>query len=147
MLPGIGGITPSPPPAASEAGRWRRSTRGPSQRTTARSTAFQCGADKRCIGHRTSEVLEFVPAQFRIIEEQREKLACPSCPEQRVTTADSEKVMDRGRPRPGLLANIIVAFAGELDRWLAAAPARRARRRASGERASRSCAGVSSGAP
>ncbi|XXU61271.1 IS66 family transposase [Sorangium sp. So ce1078] len=68
----------------------------------------QCGADKKCIGHRTSEVLEFVPAQFRVIEEQREKLACPRCPEQGVTTADSEKVMDRGRPGPGLLASIIV---------------------------------------
>ncbi|MGK3961838.1 IS66 family transposase [Sorangium sp. So ce118] len=68
----------------------------------------QCGADRKCIGHRTSEVLEFVPARFRIIEEQREKLACPRCPEQGVTTADSEKVMDRGRPGPGLLASIIV---------------------------------------
>nr|WP_231864387.1 IS66 family transposase zinc-finger binding domain-containing protein [Sorangium cellulosum] len=68
----------------------------------------QCGADKKCIGHRTSEVLEFVPVQFRVIEEQREKLACPRCPEQGVTTADSEKVMDRGRPGPGLLASIIV---------------------------------------
>ncbi|XXU93789.1 IS66 family transposase [Sorangium sp. So ce1153] len=68
----------------------------------------QCGADKKCIGHRTSEVLEFVPAQFRVIEEQREKLACPRCPEQGVTTADSEKVRDRGRPGPGLLASIIV---------------------------------------
>ncbi|XYH97752.1 IS66 family transposase [Sorangium sp. So ce1128] len=74
----------------------------------AERTCPQCGADKKCIGHRTSEVLEFVPAQFRIIEEQREKLACPSCPEQGVTTADSEKVMDRGRPGPGLLANSIV---------------------------------------
>ncbi|XXU24488.1 transposase [Sorangium sp. So ce887] len=54
------------------------------------------------------EVLEFVPAQFRILAEQREKLACPRCPEQGVTTADSEKVMDRGRPGPGLLASIIV---------------------------------------
>ncbi|XXT50310.1 IS66 family transposase zinc-finger binding domain-containing protein [Sorangium sp. So ce542] len=71
-------------------------------------TCPQCGADKKCIGHRTSEVLEFVPAQFKIIEEQREKLACPRCPEQGVTTADSEKVMDRGRPGPGLLASIIV---------------------------------------
>lgn len=74
----------------------------------AERTCPQCGADKKCIGHRTSEVLEFVPAQFKIIEEQREKLACPRCPEQGVTTADSEKVMDRGRPGPGLLASILV---------------------------------------
>jgi transposase len=74
----------------------------------AERTCAQCGADKKCIGHRTSEILEFVPAQFKIIEEQREKLACPRCPEQGVTTAPSEKVMDRGRPGPGLLANIVV---------------------------------------
>ncbi|WP_437898365.1 IS66 family transposase [Sorangium sp. So ce124] len=74
----------------------------------AERTCPQCGADKKCIGHRTSEVLEFVPAQFKIVEEQREKLACPRCPEQGVTTADSEKVMDRGRPGPGLLASILV---------------------------------------
>lgn len=68
----------------------------------------QCGGDKVCIGHRTSEVLEFIPAHFIIIEEQREKLACPRCPEQGVTTAPSEKIMDRGRPGPVLLANLIV---------------------------------------
>lgn len=74
----------------------------------AERTCAQCGADKKCIGHRSSEILEFIPAQFKIIEEQREKLACPRCPEQGVTTAQSEKVMDRGRPGPGLLANIVV---------------------------------------
>jgi transposase len=67
-----------------------------------------CGAIKKCIGYRTSEILEFVPAHFNVIEEKREKLACPSCPEQGVTTAASDKVMDRGRPGPGLLANILV---------------------------------------
>jgi transposase len=67
-----------------------------------------CGAIKKCIGYRTSEILEFVPAHFKVIEEKREKLACPTCPEQGVTTAASEKVMDRGRPGPGLLANLLV---------------------------------------
>ncbi|AGP38647.1 hypothetical protein SCE1572_31710 [Sorangium cellulosum So0157-2] len=67
-----------------------------------------CGETKQCIGYRTSEVLDFVPAQFRIIEEKREKLACPACPEEGVVTAASEKVMDRGRPGPGLLAHILV---------------------------------------
>jgi transposase len=68
----------------------------------------QCGATKTCIGHRTSEILEFVAAQFKVIEEKREKLVCPACPEEGVTTAPSEKVMDRGRPGPGLLAHILV---------------------------------------
>lgn len=66
-----------------------------------------CGAEKKCVGHSTSEILEFVPAQFRVIEEKREKLECPRCPEQAVT-ALSEKVMDRGRPGPGLLALVLV---------------------------------------
>lgn len=67
-----------------------------------------CGATKVCIGYRLSEILEFVPAQFRIIEEKREKLACPVCPEEGVATAPSEKIMDRGRPGPGLLAHLLV---------------------------------------
>ncbi|XXU97631.1 IS66 family transposase zinc-finger binding domain-containing protein [Sorangium sp. So ce1153] len=44
----------------------------------ARRTCPQCGADKKCIGHRTSEVLEFVPAQFKIIEEPRRRAFTPS---------------------------------------------------------------------
>jgi transposase len=67
-----------------------------------------CGELKQCIGYRTSEILEFVPAHFKVIEEKCEKLACPRCPEEGVATAPSEKVMDRGRPGPGLLANILV---------------------------------------
>ena len=67
-----------------------------------------CGAERKCIGTRKSEVLEFKSAHFEIIEEEREKLVCPACPEAGVTTAPSEKVMDRGRPGPNLLANILV---------------------------------------
>jgi transposase len=66
-----------------------------------------CGAEKTCIGHLKSEMLEFVPAHFKLVELQREKLACPKC-ESGVVTAPSEKVMDRGRPGPGLLANLLV---------------------------------------
>ena len=65
-----------------------------------------CGTEKACIGHLKSEVLEFVPAHFKIVELLREKLACPKC-ESGVVTAPSEKVMDRGRPGPGLLANLL----------------------------------------
>lgn len=72
-------------------------------------TCEECGAEKACIGYRTSEILEFVPARFRVIEEKREKLACPACPEEGVVTAPSEKVMDRGRPGPGLLAHLVVS--------------------------------------
>lgn len=68
----------------------------------------RCGAEKKSIGYLASEVLEFVPAHFKIIEERREKLACEACGDG-VVIADSEKVMDRGRPGPALLAHIVVS--------------------------------------
>lgn len=67
----------------------------------------ECGAERKGMGYIKSEILEFVPAHFVVIEEQREKLACEVC-EANVTVAESEKVMDRGRPGPGLIANILV---------------------------------------
>ena len=66
-----------------------------------------CGTEKTCIGHVKSEVLDFIPAQFIVIKELREKLACPRC-EAGVVVAPSEKVMDKGRPGAGLLAKIVV---------------------------------------
>lgn len=67
----------------------------------------ECGAERKGIGFVTSEILEFVPAHFVVIEERREKVACEAC-EANVVVADSEKVMDRGRPGAGLIANILV---------------------------------------
>lgn len=65
-----------------------------------------CGTEKTCIGHLKSEVLEFVPAHFKVVEILREKVACPKC-ESGVVTAPSDKVMDRGRPGPQLLGNLV----------------------------------------
>jgi len=67
----------------------------------------RCGSTKKCIGHVVSEILEFVPAQLKVIEERREKLACVPC-EGQISVAPSEKVMERGRPGPCLIANLIV---------------------------------------
>jgi len=71
-------------------------------------TCDRCGAKKTSMGFLSSEVLEFVPAHFKIIEERREKLSCHACGDG-VVIADSEKVMDRGRPGPALLAHIVVS--------------------------------------
>jgi transposase len=75
----------------------------PSQRTCPK-----CGSEKQCIGHIRSEILEFVPAQFKVIEELREKVACKSCGDG-VVAAQTSKPMERGRPGPGLLAHIVVS--------------------------------------
>jgi transposase len=67
-----------------------------------------CGAERVCIGHETSEVLQFKPAEFFIEVHKREKLACSTC-EQGVTTAPApEKVIEKGRPGASLLARIVV---------------------------------------
>jgi transposase len=98
---GCGGRSPLP----KDLPRRRRTVRVPE----AERICPRCGAERVLIGYRQSgEVLNFVPARFEVIEEQREKLACPTCPEEGVATAPSEKMMDRGRPGPGLLANILV---------------------------------------
>lgn len=68
-----------------------------------------CGAERVCIGHETSEQLEYVPASFRVIVDKREKLACGRCDQGVVVAPPVEKVIDKGRPGPGLLAQVVVA--------------------------------------
>jgi transposase len=69
---------------------------------------LDCGAQKKTIGFATTETLEFVPAHFKLVAEELEKVACPNC-ESGVVVAQSQKVMDRGLPGPGLLANIVIS--------------------------------------
>ena len=71
-------------------------------------TCLDCGAQKKTIGFATTETLEFVPAHFKLVAEELEKVACPNC-ESGVVVAQSQKVMDRGLPGPGLLANIVIS--------------------------------------
>lgn len=67
-----------------------------------------CGGPRACIGYDTSEVLELVPAHFKVVEHRREKLACPSCQEG-VETAANQKLIDRLLAGPGLLAHLVVS--------------------------------------
>jgi transposase len=69
-----------------------------------------CSAEKKCIGHEVSEVLNFKPAGFVIEQHKREKLACENCPEDGITVAAApDKVIEKGRPGPELLAQIVVS--------------------------------------
>ena len=68
-----------------------------------------CGKDKRFIREEESELLEYVPATFKVIEEVREVWAC-SCGDGRVVTAMAgPRVIEGGLPGPGLLSQIIVS--------------------------------------
>ena len=67
-----------------------------------------CGDEKTCIGYETSEVLEFVPAHFKVIVYKREKLACQNCEDGVVVAPAANKVIEKGLPGPGLLAEVLV---------------------------------------
>jgi len=68
-----------------------------------------CDQPKARIGVERSEVLEWLPATFKVIVHLREKYACPRCQDGVVIAPVPEKVIDGGRPGPGLLAHVLVA--------------------------------------
>jgi transposase len=71
-------------------------------------TCAQCGTGKASIGHERSEVLEFVPAHFKVVVYARAKYACRRC-EGAVTIAPTApKPIESGRPGFGLLSDVLV---------------------------------------
>lgn len=67
-----------------------------------------CGGERHRIGYEVSETLEFQPARLFVLEHAREKLACRRCEGEVAIAAAADKVIDKGLPGPGLLADIIV---------------------------------------
>jgi transposase len=71
-------------------------------------TCPSCGGAMRKLGEDVTEVLEYVPASFKVIRHVRPKLSCRVCE----TIAQSPMPslpIERGRPGPGLLAHVLVA--------------------------------------
>lgn len=67
-----------------------------------------CGVERTCIGHETSEVLDFEPGRFVVHEIAREKLACRPCQETVVIAPPAAKLVDGGMCGPGLMAQVLV---------------------------------------
>ncbi len=68
-----------------------------------------CGASKVCIGCETSQVLELVPAQFKVIVYERAKYACSQCEgEGVVVAAVPAKPIEGGLPGFGLMADVLI---------------------------------------
>jgi transposase len=67
-----------------------------------------CGAAKACIGHETSQVLEFVPARFKVVVYARAKYACRPCEGQVVIAPVAARPFEAGLPGFGLLADVLV---------------------------------------
>lgn len=68
-----------------------------------------CGKDKRFIREEKSELLEYVPATFKVIVEAREVWACACGDGQVVTATAGPRVIEGGLPGPGLLSQVIVS--------------------------------------
>jgi transposase len=67
-----------------------------------------CGEALRNFGEDVAEILEYIPANFKVIRHVRPKFACTGC--ERVVEAPApSRVIERGLAGPGLLAHVLVA--------------------------------------
>ena len=74
-----------------------------------RCICAECGADLVKIGEETSEQLDYKPASLFVTEHVRVKYACKACERQVATSEMPAQPIDKGRPGPGLLAQVITA--------------------------------------
>ena len=72
----------------------------------------ECGGHLRQFGEDVSEVLEYVPARFRVIRHVRPKFSCATC-EHIVQEPAPSRPIERGLAGPGLLAHVLVAKYGD----------------------------------
>jgi transposase len=67
-----------------------------------------CGGELEHLGEDISEMLEYVPARFKVIRQVRPKLACGCC--ERIVQAEApSRPIERGVAGPGLLAHVLVS--------------------------------------
>lgn len=57
----------------------------------------KCGAERTCIGHETTEVIELIPAQVIVRQDTREKLACSNCEGALVRAPIGNKLVPGGK--------------------------------------------------
>jgi transposase len=67
-----------------------------------------CGGAVRILGEDKSEVLEYVPGHFKVVEHVRPKVSCRAC--EAISQAPTPVLpIERGRPGPGLLAHVLIS--------------------------------------
>ena len=72
-----------------------------------------CGTVRDEIGSETSQQLEVIPAQVKIIEHVRKKYACRCCQEHVAIAEKPPQPIDKGLPGPGLLAHTVLCKYGD----------------------------------
>ncbi len=68
----------------------------------------RCGAERTCIGHDISEVIDLIPAEVIVRRDLREKLACDSCESELVRAPAGDKVVASGKIGLALAATLLV---------------------------------------
>jgi transposase len=68
----------------------------------------ECGSTLTKLGEDVSEVLEYIPASFRVIRHVRPKLSCTAC-DVIVQAPAPSRPIDRGIAGPGLLAHVMTS--------------------------------------
>jgi transposase len=73
----------------------------------------ECGTEKKRIGEKITEQLEYAPASLFVIDHIQPVFACPCC-EGHVTVAPKPaQPIEKGLPGPGLLAQVVVSKYGD----------------------------------
>ena len=67
-----------------------------------------CGGELSKLGEDVSEMLEYIPASFKVIRHVRPKMCCTRC-DAIVQAPAPSRPIDRGLPGPGLLAHVLVS--------------------------------------
>jgi transposase len=68
-----------------------------------------CGQTKQAIGEEVTEELDYVPASFVLRQHCRVKYACKNCQEGVVIADLPARPIEKGRPGPGLLSNVLTS--------------------------------------
>ena len=73
------------------------------------NTTCGCGAERHVIGEDTSERLDIIPAQFRVIVTRRPKYACRSCTNGVVQAPAPARLILGGMPTEATVAHVLVS--------------------------------------
>ncbi len=69
----------------------------------------ECGAQKKRIGQKVTEQLEYAPSSLFVIDHIQPVFACPCCEGHVVVAPKPAQPIEKGLPGPGLLAQVVVS--------------------------------------
>jgi len=73
----------------------------------------ECGGEKKRIGEKITEQLEYAPASLFVIDHVQPVYACPCCQAGVTVAPKPAQPIEKGLPGPGLLAQVVVSKYGD----------------------------------